>query len=157
MKILKHGKKNCIFVCPSCECEFIPTNSEKTNKTTCVCPDCGDAVCLATENMFNDRWNDFEKIKEQILEIIDLDKIHETMVLLNWEWFGVGVPTTYQLSEKLVELMAEAWDGRTSIRTGGFYVKYWPQDEDCIEGIEVSFEVTNANCYINENHEIEFF
>ena len=79
------------------------------------------------------------------------------MEFLDWTWFDVGIPTIEQLKKRLIELMTEAWDRRKSIGTGGFYVKYWPKDEEGVEGIDVSFELTNTNCYINENHEIQIF
>lgn len=157
MEILKHGRKTDVFVCQKCGCEFIPSAGEKwSNGTTSICPDFGETVYLIND-AFDSRWADFEKIKDEILEMIDFDKIHETMTFLNWKWFDVGIPTIEQLKKRLIELMSEAWESQKSIATGGFNVKYWPKDEEGVEGLDVFFELTNANCYINENHEIEIY
>lgn len=112
---------------------------------------------MDTNKVVDNRWVNFEKIKDEIFEILDFDKIHKTMVELNWEWFDVGIPTVNQLKDALFELMSEAWGRRLSIGTGGFFVRYWPKDEDGVEGLEVTFELTSANCYIDDNHEIMIY
>lgn len=104
------------------------------------------------------RLADFEAIADEIMDMLDWHKIHETMEFLNWKWAtsDFSVPTIKELQDTARELMLEAWEKKVSIATGGFYVTYHQYD-DGEEGLQVYFALTEASAYVNVNHEVKIY
>lgn len=68
-----------------------------------------------------------------IMEYVDFEKIHNTMVALDWKWFdSPNVPDVPRIKEKLLELLSELFENQDSdnngikyrISTAGFTVEY---------------------------------
>ena len=94
------------------------------------------------------------KIKDEIFETIDFEKIHNHMVNVGWVWTtSGGVPTIQEIKKTLEKLIYETIDKKTTISTGGFKVKYneYQKDEENPPtiGVDVVFYVTRATSDVN--------
>ena len=94
------------------------------------------------------------KIKDEIFETIDFEKIHNHMVNVGWCWTtSGGVPTIQEIKKTLEKLIYETIDKKATISTGGFKVKYneYQKDEENPPtiGVDVVFYVTRATSDVN--------
>ncbi len=63
----------------------------------------------------------------EVIENFDFVRVHKAMTALNWEWYGIGVPTEQQLKDKARSLLIEMMNQDREIKhlsTGGFACDY---------------------------------
>ena len=146
-------------VCDDCECEFTCDNTDFENGII-ECPNCKNIIyqhTLPYNNMVrrNKKLDIIKgKIKDEIFETIDFEKIHNHMVNVGWVWTtSGGVPTIQEIKKTLEKLIYETIDKKTTISTGGFKVKYneYQKDEENPPtiGVDVVFYVTRATSDVN--------
>ena len=143
-------------VCDECECEFTCDNTDFENGII-ECPNCKNIIYQHTLPVKRNKKLDIikGKIKDEIFETIDFEKIHNHMVNVGWVWggFSGSVPTIDELKKTLEKLIYEAIDNKTTISTGGFKVKYneYQKDEENPPtiGVDVVFYVTRATSDVN--------
>ena len=143
-------------VCDECECEFTCDNTDFENGII-ECPNCKNIIYQHTLPVRPNKKLDIikGKIKDEIFETIDFEKIHNHMVNVGWVWggFSGSVPTIDELKKTLEKLIYEAIDNKTTISTGGFKVKYneYQKDEENPPtiGVDVVFYVTRATSDVN--------
>ena len=146
-------------VCDECECEFTCDNTDFENGII-ECPNCKNIIyqyTLPYNNMVrrNKKLDIIKgKIKDEIFETIDFEKIHNHMVNVGWVWTtSGGVPTIQEIKKTLEKLIYETIDKKTTISTGGFKVKYneYQKDEENPPtiGVDVVFYVTRATSDVN--------
>ena len=155
-------------VCDECECEFTCDNTDFENGII-ECPNCKNIIYQQTlpyNNMVGrDKKLDIikRKIKDEIFETIDFEKIHNHMVNVEWGWVSSGgVPTIQEIKKTLEKLIYEAIDKKATISTGGFTVRYneFQEDEENPHtiGVNVVFYVTSASSDINvDTLEYEYY
>ena len=155
-------------VCDKCECEFTCDNTDFENGII-ECPNCKNIIYQKTlpyNNMVRrDKKLDIikRKIKDEIFETIDFEKIHNHMVNVEWGWVSSGgVPTIQEIKKTLEKLIYEAIDKKSTISTGGFTVRYneFQEDEENPHtiGVNVVFYVTSASSDINvDTLEYEYY
>lgn len=146
-------------VCDECECEFTCDNTDFENGII-ECPNCKNIIYQQTlpyNNMVGrDKKLDIikRKIKDEIFETIDFEKIHNHMVNVEWGWASSGgVPTIQEIKKTLEKLIYEAIDKKSTMSTGGFTVRYneFQEDEENPHtiGVDVVFYVTRATSDVN--------
>ena len=155
-------------VCDECECEFTCDNTDFENGII-ECPNCKNIIYQQTlpyNNMVrrNKKLDKKKKkIKDEIFETIDFEKIHNHMVNVEWGWVSSGgVPTIQEIKKTLEKLIYEAIDKKSTISTGGFTVRYneFQEDEENPHtiGVNVVFYVTSASSDINvDTLEYEYY
>ena len=155
-------------VCDECECEFTCDNTDFENGII-ECPNCKNIIYQQTlpyNNMVRrDKKLDIikRKIKDEIVETIDFEKIHNHMVNVEWGWVSSGgVPTIQEIKKTLEKLIYEAIDKKSTMSTGGFTVRYneFQEDEENPHtiGVNVVFYVTSASSDINvDTLEYEYY
>ena len=155
-------------VCDECECEFTCDNTDFENGII-ECPNCKNIIYQQTlpyNNMVrrNKKLDIIKrKIKDEIFETIDFEKIHNHMVNEEWGWVSSGgVPTIQEIKKTLEKLIYEAIDKKSTISTGGFTVRYneFQEDEENPHtiGVNVVFYVTSASSDINvDTLEYEYY
>ena len=155
-------------VCDKCECEFTCDNTDFENGII-ECPNCKNIIyqhTLPYNNMVRRNKkldNKKRKIKDEIFETIDFEKIHNHMVNVEWGWVSSGgVPTIQEIKKTLEKLIYEAIDKKSTISTGGFTVRYneFQEDEENPHtiGVNVVFYVTSASSDINvDTLEYEYY
>ena len=155
-------------VCDECECEFTCDNTDFENGII-ECPNCKNIIYQQTlpyNNMVGrDKKLDIikRKIKDEIFETIDFEKIHNHMVNVEWGWASSGgVPTIQEIKKTLEKLIYETIDKKATISTGGFTVRYneFQEDEENPHtiGVNVVFYVTSASSDINvDTLEYEYY
>ena len=151
-------------VCDECECEFTCDNTDFENGII-ECPNCKNIIYQQTLPVKRNKKLDIikRKIKDEIFETIDFEKIHNHMVNVGWVWTSSGgVPTIDELKKTLEKLIYEAIDNKTTISTGGFTVRYneFQEDEENPHtiGVNVVFYVTSASSDINvDTLEYEYY
>jgi len=52
-----------------------------------------------------------KKMIKEILEQFDFEKCQKVMTLLNWYWYGIGVPTIERMKESAENRLENAADG----------------------------------------------
>ena len=66
----------------------------------------------------------FDELFDEILENFDWERVHKTMVFLDWDWYdkkGSKVPTIGSIIKKAKELCLSAYNSNVdSVATGGF-------------------------------------
>lgn len=79
---------------------------------------------------------------EEMFEHFDWQKVHETMTMLNWVWYGSGVPSIPEMKGVVAGLAARMnrQDDLTFIGTGGFVLRRE------LGGYTLSFELATWNC-----------
>ena len=146
-------------VCDECECEFTCDNTDFENGII-ECPNCKNIIyqhTLPYNNMVrrNKKLDIIKgKIKDEIFETIDFEKIHNHMVNVEWGWASSGgVPTIQEIKKTLEKLIYEAIDKKSTMSTGGFTVRYneFQEDEETPPtiGVDVVFYVTRATSDVN--------
>ena len=155
-------------VCDECECEFTCDNTDFENGII-ECPNCKNIIYQQTlpyNNMVgrNKKLDIIKrKIKDEIFETIDFEKIHNHMVNVEWGWASSGgVPTIQEIKKTLEKLIYETIDKKATISTGGFTVRYneFQEDEENPHtiGVNVVFYVTSASSDINvDTLEYEYY
>ena len=155
-------------VCDECECEFTCDNTDFENGII-KCPNCKNIIYQQTlpyNNMVrrNKKLDIIKrKIKDEIFETIDFEKIHNHMVNVEWGWVSSGgVPTIQEIKKTLEKLIYEAIDKKSTMSTGGFTVRYneFQEDEENPHtiGVNVVFYVTSASSDINvDTLEYEYY
>lgn len=165
MKIIKHGNqiKELKFICPKCGCVFVSLETEilKVDGNEFVhCPECMYKISYQKE--INEREVLYQKIEKEILDFIDFEKINKVMNALDWKWAtsksDTGIPTIDELKEQVKYLLRYAWDHKTSVGTGGFFVSYEDEDDSYTEGLKIIFELEGCAAYKNKKEDfIEIF
>lgn len=147
-------------VCDECECEFTCDNTDFENGII-ECPNCKNIIYQQTLPVKRNKKLDIikGKIKDEIFETIDFEKIHNHMVNVEWVWAtSGGVPTIDELKKTLEKLIYEAIDKKTTISTGGFTVSYKDEENPHTIGVNVVFYVTSASSDVNvDTLEYEYF
>ena len=139
--------------------EFTCDNTDFENGII-ECPNCKNIIyqhTLPYNNMVrrNKKLDIIKrKIKDEIFETIDFEKIHNHMVNVGWVWTSSGgVPTIQEIKKTLEKLIYETIDKKATISTGGFKVKYneYQKDEENPPtiGVDVVFYVTRATSDVN--------
>lgn len=142
-------------VCDECECEFTCDNTDFENGII-ECPNCKNIIYQQTLPVRRNKKLDIikRKIKDEIFETIDFEKIHNHMVNVGWVWTtSGGVPTIQEIKKTLEKLIYETIDKKATISTGGFKVIYneYQKDEENPPtiGVDVVFYVTRATSDVN--------
>ena len=151
-------------VCDECECEFTCDNTDFENGII-ECPNCNNIIYQHTLPVRRNKKLDIikGKIKDEIFETIDFEKIHNHMVNVGWVWTSSGgVPTIQEIKKTLEKLIYETIDKKATISTGGFTVRYneFQEDEENPHtiGVNVVFYVTSASSDINvDTLEYEYY
>ena len=93
-----------------------------------------------------------EKAIENIIENFNWEKVHKTMVALDWTWHDSEgeAPTIGALFNCAIKLLHEAYDGAERFKanyrtgTGGFYARATVDEETKeIDELKLTFEVAN--------------
>lgn len=50
----------------------------------------------------------------KVVDAFDAAKIHKVMKHLNWKWFGVGVPSEYNIRQSARDRLISVWVSSTS-------------------------------------------
>lgn len=80
---------------------------------------------------------------DKVIERFDFEKVHKTMVALNWTWRDEGVPTIKSMKETARKLLQNAAINEFgNIFTGGFYAKRYEDGE-----LELSFIVNQSHSH----------
>jgi len=93
----------------------------------------------------NNFWLDLTENKKKInfvLENFDFGKVRAAMDALNWEWFGMGVPSINQLKEMAKRLLENLNLDATEISCGGFRADLYEGDfrlSFCVEDAESTY------------------
>lgn len=162
--VTKKGKKidshKVDVVCDKCECEFTCDNTDFENGVI-KCPNCKknifyqDTLTYKNNVEYKNKIEKIKKkIKKEVFEVIDFNKIHNHMVNVEWGWVSSGgVPTIQEIKKTLEKLIYEAIDRKATISTGGFEVIYneYQKDEEnpYTIGVDVVFYVTRATSDVN--------
>jgi len=172
MKILKHGnqvKEEKVYICPTCGCEFIPGNTEvyydeDARTIYGLCPECMTRVYDKEIVQKTEEKSILDRYIDEILDYFDFEKVHEVMLHLDWKWASIHgdprVPTVDELKQEAEKLLREAWENKTSLATGGFYVTYHKEDVDSgyEDGLELNFQIDGCAVYLNQvNNMVELF
>lgn len=89
-----------------------------------------------------------QHIIDEVMDYFNFEKIHKTMLFLNWTWHNTGVPEIYELRQFVRELLNQLFEENLKeISCGGFHL-YRKEDS-----IVVTFELTYLDIDINENLE----
>ena len=144
--------------------EFTCDNTDFENGII-ECPNCKNIIYQQTLPVKRNKKLDIikRKIKDEIFETIDFEKIHNHMVNVEWGWASSGgVPTIDELKKTLEKLIYETIDKKATISTGGFTVRYneFQEDEENPHtiGVNVVFYVTSASSDINvDTLEYEYY
>ena len=91
-----------------------------------------------------------QKAIDNIVDNFNWEKVHKTMVALDWTWTdsNLETPTTGMLFRCAVRLLHDAYDGveknkcNYSVRTGGFHARAIVDGEEIYE-LRLTFEVTS--------------
>jgi hypothetical protein len=96
---------------------------------------------------------DEQKMVQEVLDHFDWIKCHQTMNLLNWEWYFVGVPTIGDLKECAQKLFETAIQGVKNpsinynsfyfVATGGLKAIAWKNKFGHIVQLELEFVLTS--------------
>ena len=81
-----------------------------------------------------------KEILEETIKNFNVQAVHLTMVALNWEWWGQGVPSPYAIKEeatRLVKQMLSEDSHFLAVETGGLRVERYRADGE--DGIKLSF------------------
>lgn len=165
IQIIKDGeeieRKDVYVVCPKCKCEFTCCNTDFEHGEI-KCPNCANNIRYTETKTYTDETHYMKNlpklktaIKQEILENMDFDKIHDHMESVGWKWAGAknGVPTTDEIKNMLVKLIDDAIDKKTTIATGGFKVQYREYEEDGDEphtiGVDVLFYIEDIYADVN--------
>lgn len=149
--------------CSHCGCEFSCDNTD-FDCGVVKCPTCGKKIQYIESDTYvkvtkeRDMISEVKrKIKEDVFENINFEKIHAYMTNVMWKWAGSrsdsGIPTIYELRDCVGELIDSAIDKKSTIATGGFVVRYmeYEKDEDYPHtiGVRVSFELDDVESHVN--------
>lgn len=69
----------------------------------------------------------FEEHWKEILEWFDFEKVHRTMVALNWTWStmsGSEIPSIEEIKRTARSLCSDSYENKTNIASGGLWAKY---------------------------------
>jgi uncharacterized Zn finger protein (UPF0148 family) len=148
-------------VCSLCDCEFNCLNTDFVGGKI-TCPNCGNTIYYQqTETYKNTEQHSsiiakrIERLKEEVLETIDLEKINRYMKWSNWTWASAknGVPDVEEIRAMLLNLIEDAVTKKSTISTGGFCVTYIEHEEDEDEpasvGVDVTFYCEHTRADIN--------
>jgi len=87
---------------------------------------------------------DKEKVVSEVLDVFNFEKVHKTMVFLDWKWKSGNVPTVEELHEQAEMLVRESLESESMIlSTGGFTVVKIPVEKDKVM-LELMFNVESA-------------
>lgn len=152
-KIIKNTMNPKTQTCPACESIWELENSEIE---LTECPVCGAYIEIREPKL-----PQLKSVKDitidAVMEELDFEKIHKTMVALDWEWWYQGVPSIETLKESARDLLEYAWEHKCSTGTGGFWVAYEGETNEDHPVLRISFEVSWAGpCWVgkksNEMH-----
>lgn len=100
-----------------------------------------------------------KKLIKEVLSSFDFEKVHKTMVFLNWTWYFKEVPNLLELKYTAQELLEEVCERclkskKTSrdipyiIMTGGFRVEAYPNKKKTkIKKLKLDFLLTTSFDY----------
>lgn len=84
---------------------------------------------------------------------LDFKKIHSVMKFLNWKWATgekdingniiLKVPDEFDIIQSALRIVADAFEKKESISSGGFHVRYYPDLDD----VDVYFVLTSTECF----------
>jgi len=85
-----------------------------------------------------------ERVVSEVLDMFNFEKVHKTMVFLDWKWKSGYVPTVEELRKQAKILMFEILESESMIlSTGGFTVVKIPVEKDKVM-LELMFNVESA-------------
>jgi len=63
---------------------------------------------------------------DSIMDYFKFEQVQQVMELLDWKWATAdeGIPTVPELRQEARRLLKMAFEEKTNVSTGGFYVKY---------------------------------
>lgn len=100
-----------------------------------------------------------KKLIKKVLNSFDFEKVHNTMVFLNWTWHFKEVPNLLELKSKAQELLEDACERclrhkKTSrdipfiIMSGGFRIEAYPNKKKTkIKELKLDFVLTTTFDY----------
>lgn len=163
MEIIKHGNRiDNIYVCPTCGCEFRPLDTEtyfddSTGRRYSYCPECGFRIF--TKSTYIDKEikqkEKIKRVQKEVLNYIDFDKIHKTMIALDWKWAAIGnyIPTVDDIKNFLSDKIENVLKYKQTYSSGGFTVEYHCAKDDLEKGIP--YEGDEDDEWINVRFSIE--
>jgi len=141
--IIKNTLENRTQACPGCGSvwELEPQESDLNE-----CPVCG--VAIETRKVTADPKT---RTIDAVMEELDFEKIHRTMVALDWQWRHEGVPSIETIKECARKHLEYAWEHKCSTGSGGLWVEYEGETEDDFPMLRLSFEVSWAGpCWVRK-------
>lgn len=90
----------------------------------------------------------------EVLAHFDFEKVHQTMVALDWKWYGEGIPTMQQLKEAAEHHMSSAIEQVLSpdnkehhdvgwiSASGGFKAMAWKTKKGKLAKVQLEFIVS---------------
>jgi hypothetical protein len=104
---------------------------------------------------------------ENIIENFNWEKVHNTMLALNWKWAtynsGTEVPSIGALVVTAQNLLHDACfyalknKSDAKIATGGFHAKaFYCKETNQIDNLELYFQITSWDVDLNEDDESYF-
>ena len=172
IEITKNGELNFFNgKCPKCGCEF--TFDERDIKTEeffddaieetiryIDCPYCMHQINIDSDDVYviipskkeEPKETPLNKIKKEILEYFDFDKVQTVMCYLDWQWAGCNcVPSTKEIKECAMRLVEEAYSNKSTVATGGFKAAYHFYEDTNEECVELSFYLDEAAPCVNKD------
>lgn len=143
-KIIKNTLETpTIQTCPSCGSSWELENHEPE---LAECPVCGAYIEVREPKL---------SVKERTINAVmgelDFEKIHKTMVALDWSWWNQGVPSVGAIKKEARDILEYAWEHKCSTGTGGFWVTYEGETEDDHPMLKIGFEVSWAGpCWVSK-------
>lgn len=82
---------------------------------------------------------------DEIMDNFDFSRVKKTMDALEWEWYGIGIPTESEIRSEARRLLKDCLKRRCGyLSTGGFTVEYksYPRE------LALRFEIDENRTYI---------
>lgn len=94
-------------------------------------------------------YDDRNVIIDDVIEKFNFEKVHVTMVALDWAWQttegnGLAVPSVAKLKARARYLLREAINHKC-VATGGFVARYLPKVDDEPEQFTLQFMVESVD------------
>lgn len=95
-----------------------------------------------------------QKMIDEVIKNFDFERCHRAMRLLDWQWFGRGIPTISMLKESSIERLKSAMKGvkdkesRLSVNeayfssSGGLKGTAWKNRHGHVAAIKLEFVLT---------------
>jgi len=98
-----------------------------------------------------------KEVRKDVLTNLDYERIEQTMTMLNWKWFDVGIPSQDQIYNKakgmLKEVKRVAKENKCTMHlaTGGLVATcFYDDTTNLITGYKLRFELTDSSSFFED-------